>query len=293
MSGSRAGSTRFAIRNNSRVAYGPGTTPEGVGDQRAVVLLHDLLFDRNEFAAQRSALGVGSRVIAVDARGHGASATLANQWYTMSELAQDVIAILNLEEITSAHLIGHGLGGAVAFEIARRHPAWTTSLTLIEPSLYSVLDNDASAAEASGLRNELRTTDRAAADAAYKGLTDKALDVYLSPRWGQAWRESTSKPRLAAIRRHAGALSGMLPAIDAYVVPKNELRLFLVPTLLIVGEGSHTVIRLTAERIVAQIPAGRLVTIPFGNRAAGPFSGDGASALNRELAASLYDLESE
>jgi pimeloyl-ACP methyl ester carboxylesterase len=252
-------------------------------------MLHDLLDDKGVFAAQRSALGLETRVLAIDARGHGASATLANQWFTIAELAHDVLAVLNLEEITAAHLVGHGLGGAVAFELARQHADRALSLTLIEPSLFSMLDNDPHDSMATRLRDDLRKNDRAAADLSYKGLTDRAVETYLAPRWGTEWRETLPKPRVAAIRRHASALSGILPAVDSYVVPKNELRQFLVPTLLVTGADAHPVARLTSERLALHLPVGRIEQIAFGQRSSGPFSGAGADSLNRVLISAFFD----
>lgn len=287
MSAPRAGSTRFAVRRNSRVAYDPGAV---VPEQRSTpaVMLHDLLADRTAFAAQRMALTATTRVVTPDARGHGASATLANQWYSVAELAQDVIAIMDVEEIESAHLVGHGLGGATAFELARRFSNRIATLTLIEPSLYGVLDNDAEPA-ATGYRNELRASDRAAADAAYKGLIDESLDRYLLPRWGAQWREAALKPRLAAIRRHAIALAGLLPALDAYIVAKNEVRQMPVPTLLVLGEDAHPIDRLTANRLGSLLPVARTATIPLGARANAPLNGTGADALNALLFDFLAD----
>ena len=107
MDASRAGGNRFAIRNNARIACDPGKLADAVGDPTIV-----LLGDRNAFAAQRAALGADGRIIASDARGHGASATLANQWYTVAELALDLLAILDLDEVSQAHIVEHGPGGA-------------------------------------------------------------------------------------------------------------------------------------------------------------------------------------
>jgi pimeloyl-ACP methyl ester carboxylesterase len=241
------------------------------------------LADRTAFAAQRAALGIEHRVITPDARGHGASATLANQWYTAAELAQDVLAIMDLEEVIAAHVVGHGLGGATAFELARRFGDRVASITLIEPALSAVLDNDQEPAVV-GFRNELRATDRSAADAAYKGLVDKSLDTYLLPRWGADWRDSVTKPRQAAIRRHAAALSGLLPALDAYTIAKSELRQLLVPTLIVTGEDAHPIDRVTATRLASLLPVARIVRVPFASRANGPFIGDVAPALNALLA---------
>jgi pimeloyl-ACP methyl ester carboxylesterase len=289
MSGSRSGGTRFAIRNNARIAYDPGSFPDSHSEpDPVVVVLHDLLADRSSFTSQRAFFASDARVIAPDARGHGASATLANQWYTIAELAQDVVAILEVELVPAVHLVGHGLGGVTAFEIARRYGERVRTLTLVEPSLFGVLDNDLAAA-AVGVRNELRATDRTAADYAYKGLLDKALDTYTTPRWGTQWRATATKQRLGAIRRHAAALSGLLPALDAYTIAKPELRRFLVPTLIVTGDDAHPVVRLTAERFAALLPAVKAISLPLGDRVNSPLSGAAGDALNAAIADLVLD----
>jgi 3-oxoadipate enol-lactonase/4-carboxymuconolactone decarboxylase len=289
MSAPRAGSTRFAVRHNSRIAYDPGVNSDAIGlSSNAVILLHDLLADRTTFVAQRAVIVADVRVITPDARGHGASATLANRWYTVAELAQDVLAIMDLEWIFSADLVGHGLGGATAFELARRFGYRVTTLTLIEPALYALLDNDAEPAVVS-YRNELRASDRAAADAAYKGLIDKAIDAYLLPRWGSGWRDLVSKPRLAAIRRHAASLSALLPALDAYTIAKNDLRQLLVPTVIVTGQDAQPIDRLSAVRLAALLPVVRVTTVPLSTGVNGPFGGEGAHSLNKVIADSIGD----
>jgi pimeloyl-ACP methyl ester carboxylesterase len=280
MSTARPGGIRFAVRNNVRIAFDPGSAPSIAGAD-SVVLLHDLLADRSSFKALRDALADEFTIISPDARGHGASATVTNQWYTVAELALDVLAVMDLEEIHRAHLVGHGLGGATAFELARRYGERVRSLTLIDPALYGVLDNDQDTA-AVHFRNERRASDRAAADSAYKGLIDRSLDAYLVPRRGPNWRETTAKPTLGAIRRHAASLAGLAPALDAYTIAKPELRQFLVPTVLITGDDADELDRLTAARLEALLPVARSVTIPSGSMRHWQFDG-----LSSEIIASV------
>jgi pimeloyl-ACP methyl ester carboxylesterase len=278
MNAPRSGGTRFVERNNARLAYDPGPPAAPDRSHEAAVLLHDLLADRWTFAGVRESLAGDVRVISPDARGHGASATVANQWYTVAELALDVLAILDLEAVQSAHLVGHGLGGAIAFELTRRFGERIRSITLIEPALYTILDNDADP-NAVLLRNELRASDRAAGDASYKGLIDKSLDIYLTPRWGENWRQSTTQPRLAAIRRHASSLAGLAPALDAYSIAKTELRQFLVPAVVVTGEDANPIDRLVADRLETLLPVARAVTMPFGSRENRPIDGGTAGTL--------------
>ena len=277
MSTSRPGGTRFALRGTTRVAYDPGSQTDTTAP--VVVMLHALLADRSTFAAQRDALSGRYRVILPDARGHGASATLANQWYTVAELAQDVLAILDAEGVAQAHLIGHELGGATALAIAQQSPTRVASLVLIEPAASFVLDND-SEPKVVAARNEARSADREAGDAAYKGLADKALDGYLNPRWGPNWRQEIGKPRFGAVRRHAGALAGILPALDAFRIDRADLRAVTIPTLVATSEDATPVARYTAERLATLLPNARFEAIRFGSRPNDPFGGEVAAVLD-------------
>jgi pimeloyl-ACP methyl ester carboxylesterase len=276
MSTSRPGGTRFAMRGNTRVAYDPGsqtdTTPP------VVVMLHALLADRSNFAAQRDALSDSYRVILPDARGHGASATLANQWYTVAELAEDVLAILDAEGIAQAHLIGHELGGATALEVARRAPGRVASLILIEPAIYSVLDNDFDP-KIVERRNERRSADREAGDAAYKGLTDNALDGYLNPRWGPDWRQEITRPRFGAVRRHAGALAGILPALDAFKIDRTELETMEIPTYLVNAPDTMRVAFYAMDRLRMYLPDAHPKRVRLGSRPNDPLGGDASHAI--------------
>ncbi|MER3439165.1 MAG: hypothetical protein C4346_17130 [Chloroflexota bacterium] len=252
--------TRFAHRGAARLAYDPGDPPAGAADAPVVLLLHDLLADRSSLAALQDAFAAHYRVIAPDARGHGASASLVNQWYTVGELAADAIAILDAEQVVACHVAGHGLGGAVAIELARRDPGRTHSLVLIEPSVFAVLDSDPDPAVRAS-RQERREQDRAAGDLAYKGLTEKALDAYLTPRWGDGWRSRMSRSQLATLYRHAGALAALLPALDAYDFSPASAAEVQVRTLILAGEGAPLNDQ-AARRLATLLPYAEFVQLP-------------------------------
>lgn len=252
--------TRFAHRGTARLAYDPGEsrTPGQHGD--AILLLHDLLADRSSVRPFSEALLPGYRVIAPDARGHGASASLANQWYTVGELAADALAILDAEGITTCHVIGHGLGGATAFELARRHADRVRSLALIDPALFGILDTHPDPAIRAA-RQKQRTHDRAAGDLAYQGRTAKALDAYLAPRWGHEWRSLMTRPHLAMIYRHAAALAALVPALDAYDITPRSAAEVETRTLVLTGEG-QPLLQHAAARLAAVLPKAEFVRLP-------------------------------
>jgi len=84
------------------------------GGGRPVVLLHGYSGRRANFEFQRDALlEAGYRVIALDARGHGASET-PSHGQTMARLGQDTRELLELLELEDVALIGHSMGVSVA-----------------------------------------------------------------------------------------------------------------------------------------------------------------------------------
>jgi pimeloyl-ACP methyl ester carboxylesterase len=281
----RPARTRFAAHGAARLAYDPGA-PGGDPAAPPVVLLHPLLGDRGSLGALAAALaapaGGGRRTIVPEARGHGASAGLANRRLTLTDLAADLLAVLAAEGVARAHLVGQGLGAATAFELARRRPERVASLTLIEPSLWGLLAGDpdpAARAEATAALDAARR----AADLADKGQTDRALDAWLDPRWGRGWRESLPRPRLAALRRQAGALAGALTALAAYPLIPDDARALAVPTLLLHGTEAAPLDRLIAERLAALLPDARVAEIPIGAGVGDAFGAQAAVALVRRV----------
>ena len=74
----------------------------------------------------------GHRVIRYDHRDCGRSTALGSDaGYLLDDLAADLIALLDLLEIGSAHLVGRSMGGMVAQVMALEHSDRVASLTLL------------------------------------------------------------------------------------------------------------------------------------------------------------------
>jgi pimeloyl-ACP methyl ester carboxylesterase len=252
------GLNRFAAHGHHRLAY--ELVPAEQDETPAIVLLHGLLAGRGEWADQRAGLAGSYTLVLPEARGHGASAALSDRGYSLDEAAAETIAVFDHAELGAVHLVGHGLGGAVAWETARRAPARVITLTLVEPDLPALLDG-ALDPLAGSVRREDRTANRAAVDAAYKGLVDQALDLYLSPRRGADWRTRLPRPVQATYRRHVAALPALLDALDAHVPAPGDLPPAL-PILVVRGSESRPFVQLIAEQLVAGYPDARIETVP-------------------------------
>jgi len=94
-----------------------------------VVLLGELGFGAWQWSWQYGALAGPCRVVVIDTRGTGRSDTPEGP-YSMADLVGDLDAVLADCNIRAAHLVGCGLGGAVALAAARRTNR-ARSLTLI------------------------------------------------------------------------------------------------------------------------------------------------------------------
>jgi 3-oxoadipate enol-lactonase len=71
----------------------------------------------------------GLRVIAFDNRGVGRSERVPGP-YTVAEMADDAVLVLDEAGVRSAHVYGISLGGMIAQEVALRHPARIRALVL-------------------------------------------------------------------------------------------------------------------------------------------------------------------
>jgi pimeloyl-ACP methyl ester carboxylesterase len=101
----------------------PGTGP-------AVVFLHGTGCDNADWQDVLERLPEGLDLVALEFRGHGASAVPAVP-FTLADLAADVLRLLTHLDLAETWLVGHSLGGMVALE-AMRQGARVSGLVLLE-----------------------------------------------------------------------------------------------------------------------------------------------------------------
>ncbi|TDH47925.1 3-oxoadipate enol-lactonase [Mycobacterium eburneum] len=96
-------------------------TVTGRVDGPAVVLSNSLGATHRMWDAQLDPLARRFRVIRYDTRGHGDSPVPAGP-YSIDDLADDLLALLDRLGVARAHLVGLSLGGMTAMRVAARHP---------------------------------------------------------------------------------------------------------------------------------------------------------------------------
>lgn len=80
---------------------------------------------------QIEALQKSFRLISYDHRGTGVNAEPLPENYSVDQMANDVLGIIDAEGIESIHFIGHALGALVGLEFARKNPDRIKSLICV------------------------------------------------------------------------------------------------------------------------------------------------------------------
>src|SRR5215510_7407982 len=108
--------TGYAPVNGLRMYY----EIHGQGDP--VVLLHGAFMTiTNNWTEMIAKLSKSRQVIAVEMQGHGRTADI-NRDFSYENLADDIAALLDYLKIKQADVLGYSMGGAVAMQLAIRHP---------------------------------------------------------------------------------------------------------------------------------------------------------------------------
>ncbi|MCE9684180.1 alpha/beta fold hydrolase [Halomonas alkalisoli] len=133
------------------------------GEGVPLFVVHGLLGSADNWRSHVKQWQERHRVVAVDLRNHGRSPHVEGMSY--SEMAQDLLALMERLGIQRAHLLGHSMGGKVVVSLARLAPERVASLIVadIAPQAYGHGHDDVFA----GLRRleEGRPANRREADA--------------------------------------------------------------------------------------------------------------------------------
>ncbi|WP_286266675.1 alpha/beta fold hydrolase [Thalassotalea atypica] len=107
-----------------------------LGEGTPLILIHGLLGSLDNLGMVAKPLSEKYQIISVDVRNHGDSFHKSSMKYT--ELAQDVINVLEHLNIKRAHILGHSMGGKIAMQIALTFPAYVEKLIVadIAPVAY-------------------------------------------------------------------------------------------------------------------------------------------------------------
>mgnify|MGYP002761243626 FL=1 len=213
-------------------------------DAPAVVFLGDLGFGAWGWSWQYGALAGPCRVVVIDTRGAGRS-DAPDGPYAMADLVGDLEAILADCSIRTAHLVGCGLGGAVAVAAARQTNR-AESLTLIgTPPSGEAFDPEPLSPDPTD-KSALRASTTSLLSAAFCEREDAPVERIVE------WRgEEDATP--AAREAQLAALDGFDPE------PLYELTL---PVRVVFGGADPVVDPAAGRQLAEELPNGEFKLYP-------------------------------
>ncbi|MHA7967488.1 alpha/beta fold hydrolase [Paenibacillus sp. CAU 1782] len=123
---------QYRLPSGELISYfDSGQKGNGEGGKPALVLLHGYCGSSAYWEKVAESLAEEVRVIAPDARGHGASSAPAEDVYEMEAFAEDLEALLGHLGVQSAILLGHSLGGYITLAFAERYESRLAGFGLI------------------------------------------------------------------------------------------------------------------------------------------------------------------
>jgi pimeloyl-ACP methyl ester carboxylesterase len=241
---------------------------EQTGDGPPIVLLHGLSATRrNVVQGSRHLIKRGYRLIAYDARGHGASSPART--YEYGDLVDDLEAVLAHLGIERTALVGSSMGAATAMAFALEHPERVAALVQITPAYTGYArtgDVDGDSWERMAAELERGGVDAFVQVAQPEGLPE---------RWREIAREAT-RQRMER-HEHPQAVAAALRQIPRSVAWEGLDRLCdLEVPVLIVGsqdeaDGLHPLG--VAQEYERKLPRGELVVE---DRGSSPLAWQGA-----------------
>jgi pimeloyl-ACP methyl ester carboxylesterase len=197
----------------------------------------------------------GHRVLRLDLPGHGLSGPDATGDYTDARSLALITALLDARGIARADVIGHSIGGRIAWTLAARQPARVARLVLVDP------DGFASPGFAYGQAPQVPT--------AFKlmqwVLPRPVLKMSLAPAFANpAALTDDLVTRYTDLTLGPGQRGAMLARMAQTVLvdPVPLLRSITAPTLLLWGAQDAMIPPANAQDYLKTLPDARLVTLP-------------------------------
>lgn len=226
----------------------------GAADGPPLLFVHgwscSLYVFRKNFAAAARA---GFRVYAPDLKGHGLSdKPLAPGEYTAAAMSAHVREIMDALGVSSAVLVGHSMGGAIAARVALDEPARVAQLVLLAPVGFG---------EASLVALARAITPRFIAPLLPYAVPRWVVTLGLRLAYGRLGRHTSRDVdeywAPAQFRAFPLAMRQLLHAFDWGAVDEADLARLEAPALVMFGTRDRFVSPLQAERLASAMRDGK------------------------------------
>jgi 3-oxoadipate enol-lactonase len=198
-------------------ASGPATAP-------VLVLAGSLGTDRSMWDPQVAPLASRFRVVRYDLRGHGES-PVPPAPYSVADLGEDLLALLDRLEIERASLCGLSIGGMTSMWVAARAPERVERMVLCSTTAWFGSAASAAYAERAAIVRERGLEE----------LADSVVARWFTAKFREAERDVVARMRRILVATPPEGYAGCCEAIAAMDL-RPELSSISVPTLVVAAE---------------------------------------------------------
>ena len=198
----------------------------------------------NEVVAE---LSVDFRCIRYDTRGHGTS-TFGGRAFSIADLADDVVAILDNLGLSAVDFAGLSLGGMTGQALALRHPSRLRSLTLMATSAF--MPTQAAWNERAALVRREGTA----------AIVEATLQRWFTPPFVAGGSSALRRVRDEFVGIDRSGYAACCEAIGTMDL-RSELLGIATPTSIIAGRDDPATPVAMMEEIAAAVPGAKLTTI--------------------------------
>jgi 3-oxoadipate enol-lactonase len=212
----------------NKVTLDNGTTIAYVeaGSGQPIVLLHGYCGSHQYWDEVIPSLSQSGRVITLDLRGHGASSA-GEGVYSMEQLAEDLVQLLDKLKLPKVNLFGHSVGGYIALAFAERYPERLLTFGLVHST--SLPDGEAAQANRLKAAEAIRT----------KGVipfVDELIPKLFVEAHRQSMPEQLKKAKEIGYKTSTDGAAGCALGMRERPNRSSVLEQLDVPILLLAGE---------------------------------------------------------
>jgi 3-oxoadipate enol-lactonase len=223
----------------------------GLRSSAPVLMIQGLGADKHLWDLQRFYFSTRYRVIAHDNRGAGKSDKPFGA-YSLEQMADDAIAVLDAEGIESAHVVGASMGGAISQYIGIKYPDRVRSLSLVCTACRNH----------EWRRNLLHSWAEKANNEGMSAMTMEAARWVIGPRSLRRLWPAVSWLGPIATSRATHGFNGQVQALlDVEEGLTDLLSTISVPTAVIVGNQDILTPRGDSEELAERIPTAELIVL--------------------------------
>jgi pimeloyl-ACP methyl ester carboxylesterase len=232
------------------------SAPQAGPERPVVLMLHGFGGSLHTWEAWATGLAATHRVIRIDLPGAGLTGADPSGDYSDERGIALLSALLTQRGVARATVLGHSMGGRLAWRYAAAEPARVDRLVLVAPDGFASPGFEYGKAPDVGL----------VAKAMQFALPKAVLRWSLAPAYANPEAVMTDE---LVTRYHALMLApGVRPAIIArmqqlnLLPPPPLLRTIQAPTLLLWGEADRMIPVVNAQDYLRDLPQARLVVLP-------------------------------